>query len=233
MTLFEEYRQRTENMFNFAIDANQSYMVLTTIRKEQEEHNDIINLSPAFYSSVYYSCLQSVVLDVCKMFDGERKKPTESTRILLEDIKMNSKQFEDRSISVIQYKKITGVFSNGSYYHESFDTVDRVAEHYLKLIKSKKEKAIIDSLKCLRNKYYAHLDFDTQNNIVGFFQSHSVSLADIEELLTLNSNICTTLYRYYLDTDTYPLAINYNDFSRTIRCIEKYSELSEKFNDYY
>ena len=166
------------------------------------------------------------------MYDGNRKKPTESTRILLEDIKEKSNQFENRTISLIQYKKISGVFSNGEYYQESFSTADRIAEHYLELIKSERIDSIICSVRALRNKYYAHLDFDTQKNIVGFFQSNSVSFADLEELLTLNSNICTTLYRYFKDVDTYPFAVNYNDFSRTIRCIEKYEELSEKYDEY-
>ena len=220
----EKCKERVKNYMDFTIIANQSYMVIMMLRDLQENNNDIINISPAFYQTVFRNCMQALFVDISKMFDNDQKNI--SIVWLLNSINSNLDLLDNHSVSVNEFQHL----GDRSAICVKFNSLkDLVSQYNYSITKCKNE---IDSLTTLRNKFYVHLDIKAQNHLDKLFQDNSVSLVAIEKLLTLNTNICNALYMYFVDTTVFPLTVNHDDLYKTISCIEKYDALSKKYNDY-
>jgi len=224
MTFEEKCKERASALMDFTIYANQSYMVILQLRDLQENQNEIINISPAFYQTVFRTCLNTLFIDVAKMFDGNDNN--ESIYVLLKNMKDNLHQLHKTPVSVLRYSHI----DDSSPGCADYASVDEMVNDLLDMIKQCSSESF--ALRTLRNKYYAHADKNSQNDLDKLFKENTVSLATIEKLLTVNANACTALYQYFFDSTTYPLTLNWNDFEKTIRCVQKYKYLSEKYNEY-
>ena len=221
---YEKCKERVKNYMDFTIIANQSYMVIMMLRDLQANKNDIINISPAFYQTVFRNCMQALFVDISKMFDNDQKNI--SIVWLLKSINNNLELLDNHFVSVNEFQHL----GDHSMIRVKFNSLKDLLSHYNNSIAECKNE--IDSLTTLRNKFYAHLDVKAQNHLDKLFQENSVSLVAIEKLLTLNTNICNALYTYFVDATVFPLTGNHDDLYRTILCIEKYFLLSKKYDDY-
>ncbi len=194
------------------------------IRDLQGNKNDILNISPGFYHMVSRNSMQALFVDLSKMFDKDAKNM--SIVWLLNSIKNHLDLLDNRSVTVNEFQHLDDNFA----VSRAFNSLTELVNYYADSIA--KSEQDIKSLTILRNKFYAHLDKDAQNHLDRLFKENAVSLITIEKLLILNMNICNALYKYFNDSTFVPLDINHNDLYRTISCIEKYKELSEKYNDY-
>ena len=220
MTFYEKCQERTSRLMDFAINANQSYMTIMIIRDLQANKNEIANISPAFYQSVFRACLQTLFIDVSKMFDN--KKKNESTLNLLSDMQENQAQLENIGVIANHFQHLGDMKS----YPFSCDDLQAILEKCMQLIAQNEDG--IKALRKLRNKYYAHLDRDSQNDLDKLFRENKVSLAAIERLLTLNINILNTLYMYFNNSTVFPVTTNNDDFNKTVWCIEQSDKLYHK-----
>lgn len=227
MTIFEKCIQRLDDLMDLAMEANQTYKVVILLREFQITENEILNISPSFYNSVFRNNKQCLFIDISKMYDTKDVDGTESTHGLLLLMNDHLQELEEKSISVSQLQHIA---FDKPYYYVDFQSTKEMIDYYIAKISEKADT--IKSVRKLRNKHFGHVDFNKHKDLSALFQEYSVSLVDIEELLVLNSNILTALYRYFKDSDFYPLALNCEDFTNTIRCIKRYKELSEKYFEY-
>lgn len=221
---FKKCLKRTDNITDLAIDANQSYLLIMMLRDIQYYHNEIMNISPAFYHTVIRNTMQALFVDLAKMFDEDKR--SESTYTLLKDISDNITQLENSAIVVNEFESLDSCTAKT----KPFLTFEKMINHYLNLIEE--NKSDIDSIKKLRNKFYAHLDRISADKIVELFKKYEVSLATIGNLLVLNMNICNALNCYFHQKTVMPHMDGYDDYKRTISCLEKYKELSNKYKDY-
>ena len=76
-----------------------------------------------------------------------------------------------------------------------------------------------DEYKKQRDKFYAHQD--KKINIDTFFSDYPVSIKDFEMLIILNVNIFNSLNAYFNNKTLYPVAVNCDDFKKTIYYIKK------------
>lgn len=217
MTFYEKCKERTSRLMDFAINANQSYMMILIIRDLQANKNEIANISPAFYQSVFRACLQTLFIDVSKMFDN--KKKNESTLNLLSDMQKNQTQLENIGVIANHFHHL----GDRKSYPFNCDNLQDILDRCMLLIAQNEDD--IKALRKLRNKYYAHLDREAQNDLDKLFRENKVSLAAIEKLLTLNVNILNTLYMYFNDSTVFPVISNHDDFKNTVWYVEKYDEL--------
>ena len=223
MTFYEKCQERTSRLMDFAINANQSYMLILIIRDLQANKNEIANISPAFYQSVFRACLQILFIDVSKMFDD--KKKNESTLNLLSDMQKNQAQLENIGVIANHFRHLGDMKS----YPFSCDNLQDILYKCMQLIAQNEDD--IKSLRKLRNKYYAHLDRDSQNDLDKLFRENKVSLAAIERLLTLSINILNTLYMYFNNSTVFPVTTNHDDFKKTVWFVEQYDELYHKMQE--
>ena len=145
---------------------------------------------------------------------------------LLNSIKNNLDLLDNRAITVNEFRHL----NDNAYVNISFNSLSELINHYADSVE--KSEHDIKSLTILRNKFYGHLDKSAQNHLDSLFKNNSVSLITLEKLLILNINISNALYKYFNGSTFAPLDFNHNDLYRTISYIEKYKELSEKYNDY-
>ena len=218
----EKCKERVDKYIDFSIRANQSYIVIMMLRDLQASKNDIINISSAFYQTVFRNCMQSLFVDISKMFDNDPKNI--SIVGLLDIINNNLHLLDSRSISVNEFQHLSDRSAVCIRFCSLKELIDYCNDS---IAKSKNE---IDSLTTLRNKVFAHLDKNAQNHLGKLFQDNSVSLVVIEKLLTLNTNICNALYMYFSGTTFIPIMANYDDLYRSIDCIERYNSLSQLYN---
>lgn len=220
----EKCKERITDYMNFTITANNSYMLIMMIRDLQGNKNDILNISPGFYHMVSRNSMQALFVDISKMFDKDSKNM--SIVWLLNSIKSHLDLLDNRAVNVSEYQH----FNDNAYVNISFNSLSELINHYADSVE--KSEHDIKSLTILRNKFYGHLDKSAQNHLDSLFKNNSVSLITLEKLLILNINISNALYKYFNGSTFAPLDFNHNDLYRTISYIEKYKELSEKYNDY-
>ena len=221
---YEKCKERITDYINFSITANNSYMLIMMIRDLQGNKNDILNISPGFYHMVSRNSMQALFVDISKMFDKDSKNM--SIVWLLNSIKNNLDLLDNRAITVNEFRHLNDNYA----VNISFNSLSELVNHYDdSIVKNEQD---IKSLTVLRNKFYAHLDKGAQNHLDSLFKKNSVNLVTIEKLLILNVNICNALYKYFNGSTFVPLDYNHNDLYRSIMCIEKYKELSEKYNNY-
>lgn len=209
---------------NFTIGVNQSYMTIMMLRDIQNNHNDVINISPVFYHTVIRCCIQSLFVDISKIFDKNDRN--ESITVLLNSIRDNLQQIDNHPVIINCFSSI----DDKSPSSISFQSIEDLVNYVLDEIQ--KNQSDIDSVRNLRNKYYGHLDKSSQDGLKKLFKDNSVSLDIMEKLLILNTNICNALNVYFFDKTVIPLVINHDDLYYTISCLEKYKDFSEKYKDY-
>ena len=218
--------KRSENLMELAIDMNQTYRVIMQLREQQEKNNEIINISPAFYNSVFRTHMQSLFIDIAKVFENSDEDDTESVYNLLKKLENNIHQLSDKSINVYQLTHIQ--FENG--YYKAYQSTHEMISSYLQLIEEK--ECVRKHIKKLRDKHFAHIDLQGSIHPDRLFKKHSVTLDNVEEMLVLYSNICMALYQYFKSESFIPIASNKEDLDKTIKYVAGYFELAEKYNDY-
>ena len=155
-TFYEKCKERITKYMNFTITANQSYMVIMMLRDLQENKNEIINISPAFYQTVFRNCMQALFVDISKMFDDDSKNI--SIVWLLNSISSHLDLLDNRSVSVNEFQHL----GDHSAKCVQFSSLKDLVSHYQESIAKCKDE--IDSLITLRNKFYVHLDKKAQNH---------------------------------------------------------------------
>lgn len=216
MTFFEKCSQRTEHLFVFSKDVNQTYMVIVALRDTLKKHRKIINTSPNFYNSIFRSCMQSIFVDLSKIYYEKDFKNTESTLNFLNKLKNNLGQLNNNPISVNLATHIE--INKGNFTEKKFINLNEMIDYFLEQIKN--YKSSITAVHNLRNKYFAHLDLSSLNDLDKLFKENGVSLNTVEELLNLNANICVALYKFFKGIDAYPLALNHNDYFNTVQLLK-------------
>lgn len=229
MTFKEKCSIRTGQILSFAENTNVSFIILKGLFEVRRNKPDTLNISPVFFSSVIDNYIQTLMVDIYKMFDNSNKheKDTESTFFLVKDMRNNLNLLDDIAVSVNQYRYV----SHEEGYQKVFSSTKEMLDFYIKAIEDNQEK--ITSIQKRRSKYYAHWDRSTLNDVKKVFEKHPVCLDDIEELLVLNTNICVALYRYFHQKEIYiPFIHEANDFEKTINCIEAYQKSTDQ-NDQF
>lgn len=209
---------------DFTICVNQCYMTIMMLRDIQHKHNYAINISPAFYHTVIRCFMQSLFVDISKMFDNNNRN--ESITTLLNSIRDNLQLVDDHPVTINNFRTLDDI----SPTTMNFQSIEGLINHFLNEIK--KNQSDIASVRKLRNKYYGHLDKSSQDGLKKLFKDNSVSLDIMGKLLILNTNICNALNVYFFDKTVIPLVINHDDLYYTISCLEKYKDFSEKYKDY-
>lgn len=209
---YDKCKDRLYRISNSMLRTNQSFCVIVQLHNYQKEHNELINISPAFYTCVTDCCMESLFVETDIMFDP--KTDREGIRGLLLKMKNNIDLLDnDRSIEANE----TTALDNHNMTTKKYDNIVQLIGHSIYKINDNKE--IIKNVKTLRDKYFAHRE--SKVNYDKLFKNNPVSMTDIEKLLVLNTNIVNALYMYFFDRTLFPIAQNHDDFNRTVFYINK------------
>ena len=220
ITFKDECIESLKKIFNYTINANQSYSIIMQLRDLQANHNDIVNISPAFYSWIKYNSIQSLFIEVYKMFDSDKK--SDGVCSLFLKIKKNIDKLDNnRPIETRWIKNLHGTRSETKQFSNLSDAIS------YGLRKIENNSSIFNSIKTQRNKYYAHLDSKIYNP-EDLLNSNPVKYSDIKTMLILNMNLYNIINCYFNNNTLLPLASNHDDFKKIINIIIKYKRLKEE-----
>lgn len=208
----EKCKDRLNRISDSMLNTNQVFSVLMQMREFQQENNELINISPSFYGCVISCFIEVLFIDINKMFDPD----TDSDGIfgLLNTIEKNIHNFDNnRNIEVnwteeLNFSKVTV---------RKYDNLEQLINDSIKLINEQYE--LLCRVKKQRDQFYAHQD--KKINIDTFFSDYPVSIKDLEMLIILNVNIFNSLNVYFNNKTLYPVAVNCDDFKKTIYYIKK------------
>jgi len=210
---FNKCKERLDRISDSMIHANQAFSVYMQMRNFQEEHNELINISPGFYRCVFSCCVEVLFIEINKMFDPDPS--SDGILGLLNSMKRSIDLLDrEKPIAAGVIEKIDGKKWDSYEYENIEQLIDKAIESI-----SQHDK-IIYRVKTQRDKFYAHQDKDIKN-LNDFFKKHSVSIIDLETLIVLNTNLFNALYTYFKNTTLMPVANNHEDFKKTVYYIEK------------
>ena len=212
-------KERLSRISDSMFYTNQAYCVILQLRDFQENHNELINISPAFYNCIQDCCMEYLFIEVDKMFDP--KKEREGVYGLLNKIK-DSIDLLDLNRTIESNE--TTALNNHTMKGRKFDNIVQLVDENIKMIEE--AQGIIKKVKTLRDKYFAHREVKRDFDVL--FRNNSVSLSDIEALLVLSVNAINALNMYFNDKTLFPITIDYDDFKKTVFYIQKGVETIRK-----
>lgn len=213
-------KEKLDTLINHELIVNGSYMVLKQILNLQENKVDLLNLSVSFYRTVVNNCVSTIFIELAKEYDTSSQ--TLNLHSLLSKISKNLHLLQDKSFSIY-------LFSNLDAYDAettSFDSISAFIDYALSELNSVVD--IVNRVKKLRDKYYAHLEMGFAQNPEKLFSANKITYAEIEQLLVLYSNICNGLNVFFNDTTTMPLVISCEDYDKTLYYVIKGIQAEQK-----
>lgn len=200
--------RRCDRIIRESLMANLTYSVFSQVQKLYSEKNEIIDLSPSFYSVVFDNCAQSLVVDIYKMFDSDSH--TEGVRSLLQTMADNKNKLDIKKvIEANVFDDLTSISAKEKRYENIGVFIEESKRNIME-----NDKGAILRIKSLRDKYYAHFDKDVKDVRV-FFSRNKISKKELHDLLLLNFNICNGLSKYFTDTTVVPMPLKHDDFQLT------------------
>ena len=220
---FEKNKTRLSRISDCMLQTNQAYSVIMQLRQFQYDHNDLINISPAFYQCVLSCCIEVLFIEIHKMYDSSTTSDGIFGFINTLD---NNIHLLDNTRSILA-NEMDDLFSHRAD--------QRFYKNIESLISESKKRisecdSIIKNIKTQRDKFYAHQDVDIKN-LDEFFNKNAVSLNDLKTLLLLNVNLFNAFYMYFYNSTLYPRAINGDDFNKTVYYLEKGANAEIMQND--
>jgi hypothetical protein len=209
-SFYESVSDRANRLMNIAIELNSCYLTCDQLRILQNDENNLINLSPAFFQTIRRALVYELFIETAKLFDKDDED--ESIYRLLIDSENNIDQlkninkpfesnhfieFNDKKAKVIKYSGIS----------------DMILKNKQKIENSEK---VLISINKQRNKIYAHYDKRIIRDRYNFLQEFSVSLLDFKIILLLYSNICNDFMNLFSNKTVYPFIVNSQDLSNII-----------------
>ena len=195
------------------IQTNQAYSVIMQLRDFQQKHNELINISPAYYQCVISCCIQFLFIETYKMYD-----PSTTSDGIFGFINTLEKNIHllDNTRSIVA-NEMDDLFSLQADEH-FYKNIEALISESKKRISDCDN--IIKNLKTQRDKFYAHQDVDIKH-LDEFFKKYAVSLNDLKTLLLLNANLFNAFYMYFYNSTLIPMTANRDDFSKTVYYLEK------------
>ncbi|MCR4615061.1 MAG: hypothetical protein K5756_02805 [Clostridiales bacterium] len=219
VVFYNECKERLTRISESMLLSNQAFCVIKQLLDFKDNQKDLINISPSFYTCVFDTCTSFLLIEICKMFDSDQN--SNGIYGLLNTIKGKINLLDNNR--EIQANEIMTI-NDDTAKTQKYENITQFVRQSKKRINS--HNAVIDSVKTLRNKYYAHSDNNV--NFDDLFKDNPVSISDIESLLVLNVNLINGLYAYFNDSTLFPTFIGCDDFKKTIRYIEKGAEAYRK-----
>ena len=220
-TFYEKCKERCDRLMKITLHLNQTYMVLLQMKDLRLQKPEVFERSPVFYQTVFRNSTLTFFIELCKMYDANTE--SEGTYALLKKMSRSADQLEnERSIEANAFNELTDNRSDVVLY----ENIEQLIS--ISIQKIKNEGAVLDRLRTLRDKYYAHYEIMTEEKLAGLLKSNRITYEDLKRLIVLNMNILNALYKYFFDATMFPLLSNYDDLKTTAFCVEKAIEEKQR-----
>lgn len=196
------------------LQANHALLIVKQIGKLGKKYEVEMNISPAFYITISNALVNSTMLQLAKLYDTNQSSVQIGT--LMNQIKANLDIFP-------QYRTVLGTDNASSF------EIPLYPQKKFQELSSRKRvlKNVIENLRNIRNKIYAHNDAITLNSKEEVLKDYPVSYGDIEQLITFSFDVCDFVLVQLTGVYTKREAVNINDLEGSLI----YIRLGMKYKD--
>lgn len=244
-----------ENLFEEAVSAKSYLQIIQQFRENSEKFNREINCSPAFYNIVYNSLLESLFLNLFKLYDRGAKSL--SIPILLKKMqtlcendldvnvletyrkngnkltyRLNAEEEQQFSENVEQTKKLCTSAGVDYTYTLIFVTLQESVQLYGKRYRPLKNKTV-DNLSKRRCKIGVHNDSETNFDYKKINEEFPLSDNEIECLVEFAIDFLQFCIEILTGVQKIPEYLNIRDWSSTLNLVRQgmnYQEIKHKNN---
>lgn len=226
----EKAIQRIDRLTHFALNANEHYKAIFDSRKLFNEHREVYDMAGFYFQAAVYSHYTYIFLALSKMFCDREDGDESSLNLLTKIVNRNDQEF-NHPFDVTEFDS---TFSDSSHIIH-FSSPKEAYEIIMKEIA--KYNPIIENIRALRNKYYAHMDYAKSKDYSKFFEEKAVTMEDVDKLLNLNFTICNCINALLRNTTVYNDVMKAGSLDLLAKYAEKGKEVDkkerEKIYDYY
>lgn len=234
-----------------AFDANGYFLIMEQYQKLQEEYSKEINISPAFYQTVYSALMKSCFMEIAKLYDKsgdavtigsllkeceknitlfpEYPKPdiieVDGEKITIQDLYWHWLRPEEECLCKEYVAKQRELFKECGI--PSYETTPIKVEMTFSQLFSHYQKRFysfskkIKNIRESRNRKYAHNDEKQFMGVENFIEKHPVFYTDLRELIDFALD-CTDLILVTLtDIGRARNLLNIDDWKNTLSLVRK------------
>ena len=215
----EELEKKIESYCSRITYLNDCFELHKLMIKSQKEHLSEINEFPAFYQLAEKSFIHVCIIELAKLYEYESESGIEKLINICESNQnLFLKKFHNE-ITECETNKIVSSYDIKVEIKKDINEARNKLEHL---------SSIIDKLKGQRDKFYAHLDKEYQNNPSALITDYPLNYRDLKELITTASFICNTFYQDLCLTSHACQTLNWNDINNVFKVIKEYKEMKHK-----
>ena len=249
----EEFVCKVKEILEDVFDATSFYSVIMQLRDAQEHKNDVVNLSPGFYTITFMALQRACFMTIAKLY--ENSDDVFSLGTILKIYQENREWFpEYASISEFNdgenmhrtaypykhtvkpaeecyFKDEVAKYKDSQYFSETRPlTVYLTFSEYLDLYQkrfsalSKKKEHI----RIQRNKHYAHNDTQALLNLEQIFRKNPVSLQDMSDMIDFAQDLVFLVLELLTKVCHVYEILGNDDLSNTLEM----AELGMKYQEY-
>ena len=202
----EEILHLANNLFEEALDAKCYFQIIQQFEKTTDEYNEEVNCSPAFYNVTLQALIQSMFMNLCKLYDWDEKSLTLRTLLKhlndleLRDISPNTSEIcgfwnqkfqrQLRPVEetlfpkeVQEQKDILAIFGYEYTYTRVDLTLQEMNDLFQRRFAALQEKGIVRNLINRRRKMLAHNDKQTNFDYARIAKENPLPVEEIRLLI--------------------------------------------------
>lgn len=210
-----------ENVYAMAYNANCYSHIRTLLLQKWQKHEEVLRVSGAFIHFTANSLAISMMMEVSKIYDSNKKS---KTIYLLNE---KAEFFHDslptcysRSFDEI-YQDIVNPEERAGIIHQLKNEYETTARNNLTTLSNQLLllKPIVMKIKLHRNKIYAHNDFLDEKHEVNLISEYPVTLLEINKLIDFALDYSTTIIALITGLIRPITPVNINDFEGLMQYI--------------
>lgn len=213
----EVLKERIESYLSRITYLNDCFELYKLMIRSRKQHFSEIDEFPAFYMLANKSFLYVCIIELAKLY--ERSEKSTGLQKLINVCDANRNLFLKKSCENI-IGGMTGELDERRDVKKDISKDINDAQNELNGLSS-----IINKLKAQRDKFYAHLDKEYQDNIDGLISDYPLNYSEIKELIDTATSICNKFYVDLCDSSYVCQSSNWNDINKVFDIIKNYKAI--------
>ncbi|MBR5095508.1 MAG: hypothetical protein IK094_00165 [Treponema sp.] len=215
----EELEKKIESYCSRITYLNDCFELHKLMISSQKEHLEEINEFLAFYQLAKKSFLYVCIIELAKLYEyGSESGIKKLIDICDANHNLFLKKFQNEIIECETGKV-------GRSYDIRVDIKKDIAEAKEKLINL---VSVVKKLKGQRDKFYAHLDKEYQDEPTALSNDYPLNYGEIKQLIDAATNICNTFYQDLCTTSHACQTSNWDDINNVFKMIKEWKEMKHK-----
>ena len=215
----EELKTKIESYCSRITYLNDCFQLHKLMINSQKEHFSEINEFPALYQLAKKSFIYVCIIELAKLYEyGSESGLKKLISICDANHNLFQKKIHNEIIDCCTDKVV-----------KSDDIKVEIQNDIAKAKKKLENLArVIENLKGQRDKFYAHLDKEYQDEPTALSNDYPLNYGEIKQLIDAATNICNTFYQDLCTTSHACQTSNWDDINNVFKMVKEWKEMKHK-----